>query len=99
MFKTILFQTTPRILMGPGALSQTAAEVHRLKGRHVLIVTDRGLIAAGLTTRLEAVLSGGGIAWSRFDAVEPDPRFEIDTQNHSNPNFWRRTSGQLNAAR
>lgn len=80
MFKTILFQTTPRILMGPGALSQTAAEVHRLKGRHVLIVTDRGLIAAGLTTRLEAVLSGGGIAWTRFDAVEPDPRFEIAVQ-------------------
>ncbi len=80
MFKTILFQTTPRILMGPGALSQTAAEVHRLKGRHVLIVTDRGLIAAGLATRLEAVLSGGGIAWTRFDAVEPDPRFEIAVQ-------------------
>jgi alcohol dehydrogenase class IV len=80
MLKTILFQTTPRILMGPGTLAQTAAEVHRLKARNVLIVTDKGLIAAGLASRLEAVLTGAGIAWSRFDAVEPDPRFEIAVQ-------------------
>ena len=80
MLKTVLFQTTSRILMGPGALSQTAAEVHRLKGRNVLIVTDKGLIAAGLSSRLETVLSSAGIAWSRFDAVEPDPRFEIAVQ-------------------
>ena len=80
MLKTILFQTTPRILMGPGALSQTAAEVQRLKGRSVLIVTDKGVIAAGLAARLEAVLTAGDIPWARFDAVEPDPRFEIAVQ-------------------
>jgi alcohol dehydrogenase len=80
MQKTVLFQTTPRILMGRGALSQTAAEVQRLKGRKVLIVTDKGLIAAGLSSRLEAVLTAAGIAWTRFDAVEPDPRFEIAVQ-------------------
>lgn len=80
MLKTILFQTTPRILMGAGALAQTAAEVARLKARRVLIVTDKGLIAAGLTSRLESVLTGAGIAWTRFDAVEPDPRFEIAVQ-------------------
>jgi alcohol dehydrogenase class IV len=80
MQKTVLFQTTPRILMGCGALSQTAAEVLRLRGRNVLIVTDKGLIAAGLCSRLETVLTTAGIAWSRFDAVEPDPRFEIAVQ-------------------
>jgi alcohol dehydrogenase class IV len=80
MLKTILFQTTPRILMGPGALSQTAAEVQRLKSRSVLIVTDKGVIAAGLAARLEAVLTAGDIPWARFDAVEPDPRFEIAVQ-------------------
>jgi alcohol dehydrogenase class IV len=80
MIKPMLFQTTPRILMGRGALAQTAGEVHRLNGRKVLIVTDKGLVAAGLASRLESVLSGAGIAWGRFDAVDPDPRFEIAVQ-------------------
>jgi alcohol dehydrogenase len=77
MLKTILFQTTPRILMGRGTLAQTAEEVNRLGGRNVLIVTDKGLVAAGLASRLESVLSGAGVAWTRFDGVEPDPRLEI----------------------
>ena len=80
MVKTILFQTTPRILMGRGSLAQTAAEVSRLNGRNVLIVTDKGLVAAGIASRLESVLTDAGISWSRFDAVEPDPRIEIAVQ-------------------
>jgi alcohol dehydrogenase class IV len=33
-----------------------------------------------VASRLEAVLTGAGIAWIRFDSVEPDPRFEIAVQ-------------------
>ncbi len=77
MLKSILFQTTPRILMGAGVLAQTAAEVKRLKAGRVLIVTDKGLVAAGIVSRLETVLMEAGIRWSCFDEVEPDPRFEI----------------------
>jgi alcohol dehydrogenase class IV len=77
MLKSILFQTTPRILMGAGVLAQTAAEVKRLKAGRVLIVTDKGLVAAGIVSRLESVLTEAGISWTRFDEVEPDPRFEI----------------------
>jgi len=77
MLKSILFQTTPRILMGAGVLAQTAAEVKRLKAGRVLIVTDKGLVAAGIVSRLESVLTEAGIRWTRFDEVEPDPRFEI----------------------
>ena len=72
-----LFQTTPRILMGPGALSRTGEEVRRLGARKALVVTDPGVVAAGLTARLEAVLDSAGISWARFDAVEPDPRLDI----------------------
>ena len=77
MLKSILFQTTPRILMGAGVLAQTATEVKRLKAGRVLIVTDKGLVAAGIVSRLESVLTEAGISWTRFDEVEPDPRFEI----------------------
>jgi alcohol dehydrogenase len=80
MASMLTFQTTPRILMGSGALRQAASEVNRLQGRRVMIVTDKTLVAAGLSARLEAVLSEAGIPWTRFDAVEPDPRFEIAVQ-------------------
>ena len=60
MIKSMLFQTTPRILMGPGALARTGAEVRRLGARKALIVTDPGVVAAGLATRLEAVLKEPG---------------------------------------
>jgi alcohol dehydrogenase class IV len=72
-----LFQTTPRLLMGPGALPRTGPEVRRLGTRKALIVTDPGVVAAGLAARLEAVLNEAGVPWARFDAVEPDPRLEI----------------------
>ena len=77
MANMLTFQTTPRILMGCGALRQVASEVNRLQCRRVMIVTDKTLVEAGLSAKVENVLSEAGIQWTRFDAVEPDPRFEI----------------------
>ena len=71
------FQTSPRIVLGAGCLSQIASEVERLGGTRVMIVTDPGLVAAGIVDRLEALLRDGGVAFCRFDQVEPDPRLEI----------------------
>ncbi|WP_051185106.1 iron-containing alcohol dehydrogenase [Desulfatiglans anilini] len=77
MQKTLLFQTTPRIVMGASCLAQIPAEVKRLGGGKVLIVTDPGLVKTGIAERLERVLRDDGLAFSRYDKVEPDPRLEI----------------------
>jgi alcohol dehydrogenase class IV len=77
MNPTRIFQTAPRIVQGAGCLSQIASEVERLGGTRVMIVTDPGLVAAGIVDRLETLLSEGGVAFHRFDQVEPDPRLEI----------------------
>ena len=79
MATVTLFQTTPRILMGPAALARTGDEARRLGARKALVVTDPGVVAAGLAARLEAILDEAGVPWARFDAVEPDPRLEIAT--------------------
>jgi len=76
MKKTSLFQTTPRILMGVGSLDQAPSEVGRLKARKILVVTDPGLVAAGIVGRLEEILARAGLSSNRFDAVEPDPSIE-----------------------
>ncbi|RJQ66014.1 MAG: iron-containing alcohol dehydrogenase [Desulfobacteraceae bacterium] len=71
------FQTTPRIVMGNGCLGQIQAEIKRLGGTTVMIVTDPGIVAAGIAGRLEKILSDGGISFSRFDQVSPDPNLDI----------------------
>ncbi|CAB1075843.1 Alcohol dehydrogenase (EC [Olavius algarvensis Delta 1 endosymbiont] len=77
MNRITLFRTVPRIVMGPGALNQLADEVAAQKAKKVLIVTDQGLIGAGLVQQAQAVLEKGGIEYAVFGNVEADPRYEI----------------------
>ncbi|MFZ5866059.1 MAG: iron-containing alcohol dehydrogenase [Thermodesulfobacteriota bacterium] len=71
------FQTTPRIVMGPGSLDSAADELKRLGGEKVMIITDPGLVSTGIVERLEKLLSGAGFSTTRFDSVDPDPSYEI----------------------
>lgn len=75
-----IFQTTRRIVMGPGSLDRMSDEVKRMGARKVAIVTDPGLVRTGIVARLEELLSTTGVQVSRFDAVEPDPKYEIANQ-------------------
>ena len=77
MDRISLFRTTPRIVMGPGAIKQLADEVNALQAKKVLIVTDQGLVHAGLVEQARAVLRESGIEHAVFDKVEADPRYEI----------------------
>jgi alcohol dehydrogenase class IV len=72
-----VFSTTPRIVMGPGAIKTIGDEVKKRGIAKVLIVTDKGVIGAGLTGPVETSLTEAGIAYAIFDGVEPDPRYEI----------------------
>ncbi|MHC4215877.1 MAG: iron-containing alcohol dehydrogenase [Planctomycetota bacterium] len=77
MNRITLFRTIPRIVMGPGALSQLADEVKALKATKVLIVTDQGLIGAGLVKQVQTVLEKADIHNAVYGDVEADPRYEI----------------------
>lgn len=72
-----MFQTTPRIIMGAGTLTKVVAEINRLKCKKAMIVTDPGLVKAGIVKKLEDILADGNIVFTTFDQVEPDPRLEI----------------------
>lgn len=76
MYKTTIFQTTSRIIMGPGALNSIGTEVKRLGGGRVMIVTDPGLVKTGIVARLEDLLKEAGMETAVFDQVEPDPAYE-----------------------
>ncbi|HMK36532.1 MAG TPA: iron-containing alcohol dehydrogenase [Desulfomonilaceae bacterium] len=72
-----MFQTTPRMLMGVGSLNQLGEEAKRLGGSKVMIVTDRGLMKAGIVDRAIQSLESAGFTVLCFDDVEADPRYEI----------------------
>jgi alcohol dehydrogenase class IV len=75
-----MFQTTPRIIMGPGSLDRVVDEINRLNSKKIMIVTDTGLVKAGITGKLEVRLNTSGIKFATFNKVEPDPRIEIAEQ-------------------
>jgi alcohol dehydrogenase class IV len=77
MNRIAVFRTTPRIVMGVGAIQELPAEIHLLKGTKVLIVTDKGLLEVGLVDVLGQVLDEAQIKYAIFDDVEADPRYEI----------------------
>ncbi len=62
-----------RIVLGPGALSRLPAQVARLGMRRPLVVTDRGVVKAGLAARAYELLSDAGVAFARFEDVQPNP--------------------------
>ena len=71
-----MFQTTPRIINGPGVLGKISDEINRMGCKNVMIVTDKGLVNAGIAGKLESLLQGSAINYAVFDGVEPDPRLE-----------------------
>jgi len=72
-----IFSTTPRIVMGPGSAKTIGVEVKARGAKRVLIVTDKGVIGAGLLNSIEESFKAAKIKYSIFDKVEPDPRYEI----------------------
>jgi len=75
--KVTLFRTTKRILFGPGSIERLGSEAQLLKPKKILIITDPGVIQAGLLEGVEKSLRSVGLPFVIFDGVEPDPRIEV----------------------
>jgi 4-hydroxybutyrate dehydrogenase len=62
-----------RVVLGPGALSRLGDEVRRLGMLRPLVVTDRGVVKAGIADRVHARLTEAGLAFARFEDVQSNP--------------------------
>lgn len=62
-----------RIVFGVGAVKQTGAEAKRAGATRALVVTDRGVVAAGLLAPIEASLRDAGVEVAVFQDVSPNP--------------------------
>ncbi|MBU1274169.1 MAG: iron-containing alcohol dehydrogenase [Proteobacteria bacterium] len=71
-----IFRTTPRIVMGPGSVAGVGKEALDLGARRVLVVTDPGIVDAGLLDPVRQSLEAAGLEFSLFSEVAPDPRYQ-----------------------
>lgn len=63
----------PVNLMGVGAIAELPKRVKAIGGTKALIVTDRPLVAAGITPKVEGLLKEAGVECVRFDETKPNP--------------------------
>ncbi|HMK61015.1 MAG TPA: alcohol dehydrogenase-like regulatory protein ErcA [Dissulfurispiraceae bacterium] len=64
----------PEFLFGWGSIELAGQYAANFRARKVLLVTDKGVRAAGWTEKVENSLSGAGISYAVFDSVTSDPK-------------------------
>ena len=65
------------IITGWGAISVLGEKIRDLGRSRPLIVCDRGIVEAGITEKVGAVLREAGLEFAVYDGVMPDPSAEI----------------------
>ena len=68
------FRVAPAIHFGYGVSDRTGELVRSLDVSRVLVVTDAGVRAAGISGQIEASLVASDIAFDMYDQVSPNPR-------------------------
>lgn len=86
-----LFSFMPgvRILNGAGVSKRLTAELSSLDGERPLLVTDSGVVEAGILGRITDLLSEEGIDYAVFDEVHSNPRLSDVTAAHQRLNEER----------
>jgi alcohol dehydrogenase class IV len=62
-----------RVLFGIGAVAETGNEVKRAGAARALIVTDKGVVDAGLVAPVEQALASAGVSMTVFTDVDSNP--------------------------
>ncbi|MBY6069987.1 iron-containing alcohol dehydrogenase [Marinobacter salsuginis] len=71
------FNTTKSVICEPGAIKRLGQIVKEQMGKKVLLVTDPGLIKAGLLDRATESLNEAGVEYTLFDGVVADPPVSV----------------------
>ena len=73
------FHTAGEVIFGRGTVRRTGEAVCRLGARRALLVTDAGLVAAGLHQAVEQSLVDAGVTVDRFEGGRAKPTLEAVT--------------------
>ena len=87
IIKAFEFKVPTRIQFGVSLIDSLGEEVKALKMQRVLLVTDRGVVNAGLLERVTRVLDTSAIDYTVFDTVEANP---TTTTVHNGAEIFRK---------
>jgi alcohol dehydrogenase class IV len=73
MSRQYVFHAPTRVIFGGGSVQATGREMAALGGSSALVVTDPGVVKAGLLDAVLGSLAAADIGTTVFDAVEPNP--------------------------
>ncbi|MBE0478683.1 iron-containing alcohol dehydrogenase [Candidatus Aerophobetes bacterium] len=65
------------IKFGEGAVEEIGYEVRKLNGSKALIVTDAGIVEAGICNKVETILRDSGVEVDAWTKVEPEPSIDV----------------------
>jgi choline dehydrogenase len=71
------FEVPTVVKHAPGAIACLADEVKALGGKRPMLVTDRGLVNAGLVDEATKVLKAAAVDYVLFDGVVPNPEIKL----------------------
>ena len=74
IMKPFSFELPTRIEYGEGAVEKLGLYLDELSATRVLIVTDEGILKAGLLDRVKNIIAEKGLALGIFSGVEPNPK-------------------------
>ncbi len=77
MVRMLNFKMSGKLLMGYDAIQELPAQVKALEGTKPLLVTDPGLVKAGICSKVELLLKENQIQYTLYSEVEADPRIEV----------------------
>ena len=61
---------------GKGAREELAGEIRKRGVKKVFLVSDKSLVEAGVTAKVEEVLNKAGIPYELYDEIKPNPTIE-----------------------
>jgi len=76
MIQNFSFHTTPQLHFGQGSLERLPQELKQWNPHSILLVSDPGVLKAGITAKVESLIVAAGYHVTIFSDIEPDPRIE-----------------------
>src|SRR5918911_1135817 len=71
------FYNPTRVIFAEGAAGQIGPHAAKLGARRVMVVSDPGIVRAGITKPVVESITGARLSAHLYEKVEPDPRIEI----------------------
>lgn len=65
------FFVSTRLIMGPGSIRELPTELEKMNAKHILVVTDQGLVKAGILDQVKEQLTN--VTYTVYDEVIPNP--------------------------